>query len=131
MTTKVAQVKDLKVGKFVVIDGVPCKVMSIQVAKTGKHGSAKARVEGIGIFDGQKKSFVAPVESDCELPIIEKSTAQVIAFLGDSVQLMDMATYETYELPKPKPEEVEGTLNEGVEVEILQAMGRKKITRVR
>lgn len=131
MTTKVVEVKALKVGKFVMIDGEPCRIVGIQTAKTGKHGSAKARVEAIGLLDNQKRSFVRPVESKIDIPIIERKTAQVLAFMGDVVQLMDLATYETFELPKPKPEEIEGVLVEGGEVDYLEAVGRRKILRAR
>jgi translation initiation factor 5A len=131
MATKVAEVKNLKVGRFVVIDGEPCKVTSMQTAKTGKHGHAKARVEGVGILDGQKRTLVAPVNAKVDLPITEKKSAQIIAFIGNQVQLMDMDDYSTFELPKPDASEVEGTLVEGANVEVLDVMGRKKITRVR
>ncbi len=131
MATKVVEVRELKVGKFVMIDGEPCKIVGIQTAKTGKHGSAKARVEAIGILDSQKRSFVRPVEAKVEAPIIERKTAQVIALMGDTVQLMDLSTYETFELPMPKKEEIEGTLVEGGEVDYLEAVGRKKILRAR
>ncbi len=131
MSTKVGDVKELKVGKLVNIDGEPCKVMSIQKAKTGKHGSAKARVEGIGIFDGQKRGFVAPVSSRIEIPLLDRKSAQVLAFMGKDVQLMDLATYETFELPLPKEEDVKKALVEGAEVEYIEAMGRSKILRVR
>lgn len=131
MSTRAADVKELREGKFVVIDGEPCKVMSIQTAKTGKHGSAKARVDAIGLFDGQKRSLVSPNEASCEVPLIEKRSVQVIAFMGDKVQLMDLETYENYELPRPKKGEMEGDLVEGCEVEVLQTMGRRKILRVR
>lgn len=131
MNTKVVEVKELKVGKFVMIEGEPCKVMSIQTAKTGKHGSAKARVEGIGILNNHKRSFVSPAESKIEVPIMERKSAQVLAFMGNVVQLMDLDTYETFELPKPGPEDIEGTLVEGVEVEYIEVVGKKKIMRVR
>lgn len=131
MTTKVVDVRVLKVGKFVMIDGEPCKIVGMQTAKTGKHGSAKARVEGIGILDNQKRSFVRPVDSKIDIPIIERKTAQVLAFMGSTVQLMDLATYETFELPMPKPEEIEGTIVEGGEVDYLEAVGRRKILRAR
>lgn len=131
MNTKVVEVKELKVGKFVMIEGEPCKVMSIQTAKTGKHGSAKARVEGIGILNNQKRSFVSPAESKIEVPIMERKSAQVLAFVGNVVQLMDLDTYETFELPKPGPEDIEGTLVEGVEVDYIEVVGKKKIMRVR
>jgi translation initiation factor 5A len=131
MTTKVAEVKNLKVGKFVVIDGEPCRVTSMQTAKTGKHGHSKARVEGVGILDGQKRTLVAPVDAKVDLPITEKKSAQIIAFIGDQVQLMDLEDYSTFELPKPEPSDVEGTLVEGANVEVIDVMGRRKITRVR
>ncbi|MEE8403285.1 MAG: translation initiation factor IF-5A, partial [Candidatus Hydrothermarchaeaceae archaeon] len=116
MATKVGEVKNLKVGKFVVIDGEPCKVVSMQTAKTGKHGHAKARVEAVGILDGQKRTLVSPVDAKTEIPITEKKSAQVLAFLGDRVQLMDMEDYSTFELPMPKKGEIEGTMVEGAEV---------------
>ncbi len=131
MATKVAEVKNLKVGRFVVIDGEPCRVTSMLTAKTGKHGHAKARVEGVGILDGQKRTLVSPVDAKVDLPITEKKSAQIIAFIGDQVQLMDLEDYSTFELPKPKDDEVEGTLVEGANVEIIDVMGRKKMTRVR
>lgn len=131
MSTKVVEVKELKVGKFVTIDGEPCKIVSIQTAKTGKHGSAKARVEGIGILDDQKRSFVSPAEAKIEVPIMERKSAQVLAFMGNVVQLMDLDTYEIFELPKPSPEEIEGTLVEGAEAEYIEVVGKKKIVRVR
>lgn len=131
MTTKVVEVKELKVGKFVMIDGEPCKVVGIQVAKTGKHGSAKARVEGMGILDNQKRSFISPSESNVDIPILDHKTAQVLAFIGKSVQLMDMKTYETFELPMPDPSAIEGTLTEGAEVDYIEVVGRKKMIRVR
>ncbi|MFQ5815341.1 MAG: translation initiation factor IF-5A [Candidatus Hydrothermarchaeaceae archaeon] len=131
MSTKVGEVRGLKKGKLVIINGEPCKIMNIQVAKTGKHGSAKARIEGIGIFDGQKRSFVGPVDSRVEIPILGRKSAQVLAFMGKDVQLMDLATYETFELPMPKEEDVKSSLAEGAEVEYIETMGRRKIMRVR
>ncbi len=131
MATKVVEVKNLKVGKFVVINGEPCKVLSYQTSKTGKHGHAKARIEAMGILDNQKRSIVSPVESKIEVPIVERKPAQIIAFVGDHVQLMDLKTYQTYEVPKPDPAEIEGTMVEGGEVEVIDVMGRKKIIRAR
>ncbi len=132
MTTKTVTLRELKEGHFIVIDGEPCRIVSISTSKTGKHGAAKARVEGIGILDGQKRSLVAPVDSKVEVPVILKKPAQVIAIMGDTVQLMDLETYETYELPRPSKEELEGKeLAEGMEVEVLETMGRRKITRIR
>ncbi len=124
-----AQVKDLKEGKYVVIDGEPCKIVSIQKSKPGKHGAAKARVEGISLFTGSKKTLLKSVDATCEIPVILRKTAQVVANLGGNrLQLMDLETYETYEL-EVEPQYAE--LESGQEVELQDVMGKKMITRVK
>lgn len=123
-----AEVRELKVGRYVNIDGEPCKITSISTSKPGKHGEAKSRIEAIGIFDGQKRSIVHPQKHKVQVPMIDKRSAQVISIEGDEVQLMDLETYETFHLPVP--EEFRDSLEAGKEVLYLVAMGKMKITRV-
>jgi len=130
MSTMYAELGDLKVGSFIVIDGEPCRIVEMSKAKTGKHGSAKAHVVAIGIFSGSKKTLVAPVSQRVEVPIINKRTAQVLAITGDTVQLMDLETYETFEVDLPKEEDIRAKLEPGAEVEYWEAMVRRKIMRV-
>jgi translation initiation factor 5A len=129
MSKKVVEVKTLKVGKYVIIDGEASKITSIQTSSPGKHGAAKARVEAIGIFDNQKRNFVKPVDSKCDVPMIDKRLGQVLALMGDDVQLMDLETYETFEIPIP--DDLKGKLNEGSEVDYIMAMGKKKVMRIK
>jgi len=129
MTKKPVEVKTLKVGKYVVLDDHPCRIVNIQISSPGKHGSAKAKIDAIGLFDGQKRQTVKPVDAKIDIPIIEKKSAQVLAITKDIVQLMDLETYETFELPKPP--ELEGKLVEGGEVEYIQSLGYQKIARVK
>ena len=124
-----AEVRELKVGRYVLIDEEPCKIQSISTSKPGKHGEAKARIDAVGIFDEQKRSVVHPVKHKVGVPIIDKRSAQVLALMGtDVVQLMDMETYETFEMPVP--EDLKGQIEPGKEILYLQAMGKRKITRV-
>jgi len=126
---ELSEVRTLRVNRYVIIDDEPCKIMSMSTSKPGKHGEAKARIEAIGIFDGQKRSIVHPVKHKVHVPMIDKRTAQVLALIGDSaVQLMDLETYETFEMPVP--DEFKGQLEPGKEIQYLEALGRKKITRV-
>lgn len=126
---EMAEVRELKVGRYVLIDEEPCKIMSISTSKPGKHGEAKARIDAVGIFDEQKRSVVHPVKHKVGVPMIDKRSAQILALIGtDVVQLMDMETYETFEMPIP--EELKGQLEPGKEILYLQAMGKRKITRV-
>jgi translation initiation factor 5A len=55
------ETRELKEGRYVIIDDEPCVIKSIAKSKPGKHGAAKARVDAVGIFDGQKRSTVQPV----------------------------------------------------------------------
>jgi len=125
---QLAEVRSLKVNRYMIIDEEPCKIMSISTSKPGKHGEAKARIEAIGIFDGQKRSVVHPVKHKIQVPLIDKRNAQVLALMGTNVQLMDLDTYETFEMLIP--DEYKGQLEPGKEISYLEALGRKKITRV-
>ncbi|MBI1973939.1 translation initiation factor IF-5A [Candidatus Micrarchaeota archaeon] len=122
-------VKELKEGKLVVIDGEPCRVVGIDLAKTGKHGSSKARVEAISLFTGNKKTLLKPSDATCEIPIIEKKAVQVVAITGDTMQLMDLQTFESFEMPIP--DEYKGKIVQGGELEIQDVMGKKLLSRVK
>ena len=125
---ELSEIRTLKVNRYIIIDDEPCKIVSISTSKPGKHGEAKARIEAIGVFDSQKRSIVKPVKHKVHVPIIDKRSAQVLALMGDNVQLMDLETYETFEMPIP--DEFKGQLESGKEIQYLNALGRKKITRV-
>ena len=129
MSKKVVEVKTLKVGKYVILDGEASKITSIQTSSPGKHGSAKARVEAVVIFDNQKRSIVKPVDTKIDIPIIDKRVGQVLALMGSDVQLMDLETYETFELPIP--DELSDKLIEGAEVDYIMALGNKKLMRIK
>lgn len=127
----VTEVRTLKKGRYIIIDDEPCKISDISTSSPGKHGSAKARIEAIGIFDSKKRSIIKPTGDKIDSPIIDKRSGMVTAIMGDRVQLMDMESYETFEVPPPEPDEVEGTFGEGAEVEYLETLGRYKIIRVK
>lgn len=120
-----AEVRTLKVGRYIIVDDEPCKILGISTSKPGKHGESKARIDAMGLFDKQKRSIVHPVKHKVGVPMIDKRTAQVLSIAGSTVQLMDMATYETFELPLPE----DMTLEPGKEIQYMEALGRKKITR--
>ena len=128
--SKPVELGALRVGSYVIIDNEPCRIIDFTKSKPGKHGSAKARVVAIGVFDGAKRTFVKPVSAQVEVPIIEKRGGQVIALLPASVQVMDLETYEIFEAPLPE-EEIKSKLASGVEVEYWRILGRTKIMRTK
>ena len=119
-------VGSIKEGSFVLIDGSACQVRSMEKSKPGKHGAAKARITAFDIFSGQKKNLLKPTNSETEVPIIIKGTAQVVAVMGDAIQIMDVQSYETFNAPKPA--EISG-LASGVEVEYQKWGEQAKIVR--
>jgi len=130
MTEKVFGVmKDLKVGKYVLIDDVPCRIVGIESSAPGKHGAAKMRVTAMGIFDSQKRTLLKPSDADAEIPIIERKTGQVVSISGDNAQIMDLADYSTFEITIPQ--DMKNEVAAGKEVEYMESMGKKIITRVR
>ncbi|HDI73565.1 MAG TPA: translation initiation factor IF-5A [Candidatus Korarchaeota archaeon] len=122
---------ELKKGSYVVLDGEPCEVLNVSKSKPGKHGAAKVRIEARGIFDGSRRSKIFPADALIEIPIVDKKTAQVISVYGNTVQLMDMSTYDTFELSMPDDQDLAPKLQPGVEVEYWESMGKRKIVRVR
>lgn len=132
MSKKPVDAGSLKVGSYVVIDDVPCRVVEIEKSKTGKHGSAKARIVAIGLFDGVKRSIVVPVDQKVEQPVVEKKSAQAIALTPDVIQLMDLSTYEVYEVAKNEVEpDLLAKIRAGTEVEVWEVLGYRRIVRVK
>lgn len=130
MTEKIfATAKDLKVGKYVLIDDIPCKVVNIESSKPGKHGSAKMRITAIGIFERQKKTLLTPGDADVDVPIIERKSVQIMSVSGKNAQVMDSKTYEIFDIEIP--EEMAGEAAAGKEADILEAMGKRMIERIK
>jgi translation initiation factor 5A len=127
--TRPIDVGSLRVGGYMIIDGDPCHIVDITKSKPGKHGSAKARIVAIGIFDNQKRQFVKPVDSNAEIPIIDKRTGQVFAVNPTGIQIMDLETFEYLDAPFPDEADLKAKLVAGAEIEYWRIMGRVKIVR--
>jgi translation initiation factor 5A len=121
------EARTLKEGRYVLIDDQPSKILGIDTSKPGKHGAAKMRIEGVGIFDGSKRSMICAVNDKVFVPMIDKRIAQVISVHGGTAQLMDMESYQTFDMEVP--EEFAGQLEAGKEIQYLEAMGKRMITR--
>jgi translation initiation factor 5A len=120
----------LKVGSYIVIDGEACRIVSYDHSKPGKHGSAKARVAAIGVFDGSKHSLVSPVSANVEVPLIDKRSGQIISMSGQTLQIMDLETYEVFETTSIE-EDLRDKVRQGGEVEYWKVLERIKIVRVK
>jgi len=122
MAREQKEVRDLQEGNYVMMEEAACKITSYSTAKPGKHGSAKARIEGEGVFDSKKRSISQPVDAKIWVPIINRKQGQVVSVDGDVAQVMDLETYETITL------KVDGwDLNPDDEIEYLEMDEQRKI----
>ena len=123
-TTRV-EIRTLKVGRYCCVDDKAYKINSISKSKPGKHGSAKARLELVDIFTGQKISHVGSVTDSIHVPLIEKGTAMVTHIEGVEVHAMNMRDHSMMILPLEDGLEIEG----GIEIMWMEALGLFKIIR--
>jgi translation initiation factor 5A len=131
LSFKMGRVGDLKVGSYAIIDGEPSQIVSIQKSKSGKHGSAKFRCSALSLLDGSKRSFVSPVDASIQIPIVEKNSAQIVSISPSSIQLMDLESYDVFDVAMPENEEITSKIDAGKEVEYWHIMGQYKIQRVK
>ncbi|MFC7116076.1 translation initiation factor IF-5A [Natronoarchaeum sp. GCM10025703] len=118
------EVRDLQEGNYLMMDGEPCKITAYSTAKPGKHGSAKARIEGTGVFDGQKRSLSQPVDAKIWVPIINRKQGQVVSVESEDVaQVMDLETYDTITIKTPGDVD----LSPDDEIEYLEMEEQRKI----
>ena len=52
----------------------------------------------VGIFDGQKRPHVGPVNMQVHVPLIDKRAGQIISITGSNIQVMDSETFETIDI---------------------------------
>jgi translation initiation factor 5A len=123
MAREQKQVRELQEGSYVMMESSPCKINAYSTAKPGKHGSAKARIEGTGVFDGKKRSLSQPVDAKVWVPIVERKGGQVVSVSGDDAQIMDLDTYETFTMRVPE----DADLSPDDEIEYLEYEGQRKI----
>lgn len=126
---KSVSVGSLKKGDTIIIDDAPCKITDTATSRPGKHGHAKVNLTAVGILDGKKRQMVLPGHDRVEAPIIEKKSAQILSVSGNNASVMDMETYETFEMEIP--EELKGEVKEGKEVLYWTIMGAKVMKQVK
>jgi translation initiation factor 5A len=127
-STKQESIGHLQKGSYIIVDGVACKVVDTATSRPGKHGHSKVNLNAVGLLDGRKRNLVLPGHDMVEVPIIEKKNAQVLSTQGDTANVMDAETFETFDLKIP--EDMKGQVVEGCTVvywEILDQRVMKQL----
>jgi len=124
-----AEIGSLKIGSYLIMDNAPCKIVKMDRSAPGKHGHAKYRLEAVGIIDGVKRSTIMSGHNKVQVPIIEKTDAQVLSVSGDKAQVMDLISYETFDLTIP--EELKGKIIANQKVLYWNVMGNKILKQIK
>ncbi|MFC7057673.1 translation initiation factor IF-5A [Halovenus salina] len=123
MAKQQTEVRELDEGSYVMIEDVPCEITGYSTAKPGKHGSAKARIEATGVYDGQKRSLSQPVDAKIWVPIINRKQGQVLDVRDGEIQVMDLETYDNFVM---RADDTDG-LSPDDEIEFLEHEDQRKI----
>jgi translation initiation factor 5A len=129
---------NIKKNGHMVINGRPCKIVDYSTAKTGKHGSARASIVGIDIFNGKKMEASCPSSQNVEVPNIKRTEYQLIAIDGEGFcTLMDTVGNTRSDLKLPNDTEDDAVLAQRISesidggrevfVTVLSAMEIEKI----
>ena len=129
MSTKSITANNVQKGTSIILEGAACRVVDVEISKPGKHGHSKVRISAVGLIDEKKRIVVMPGHDSIEVPIIEKRTAQVLNLHGDSANVMDSETYETFDLKIP--DELKGQVVEGCSVLYWTIMNDRIIKQVK
>jgi translation initiation factor 5A len=115
-------------GTTLMVDGEAYTVKSNDISKTGKHGASKCRIEAVGVFTGKKKIIAVPGHERFDVPMIEKKKAQILSLSDDKASVMDLESFETFDIIYL--EELKGQLKPEQQVEYWDIEGKKVIMRV-
>jgi len=126
MVSKVIEATEMRVGAYLLLDGVAHQIKKMDISKTGKHGHAKVRFEAISIMSGKKKVQVVPGHDKFEVPMIDKRQAQILSVSENSVNVMDSKSFESLDLILPEGLDV----NNGDNVEYWDVEGEKILKKI-
>jgi translation initiation factor 5A len=83
-------VNKLRIGGYVIINGKPCRVVSLVKSKIGKHGHSKASFMGIDLFTDKKYEAHMPTSHEIEIPIVTRTEYSLINIDEQYTQLVDI-----------------------------------------
>ncbi len=128
MVLKVIEATQAKPGTTILIDNEPYSVKSNDISKTGKHGASKCRIEALGIFNEKKKVIAVSGHERFDVPMIEKKRAQVLSVAEKTANVMDLESYETFDIAFML--ELKDKLAPEKQVEYWDIEGKRVIMRV-
>jgi len=125
----------IKKGGYMMIKGKPCKVLSISVSKTGKHGHAKCNFTATDIFTGKKLEDMIPSTHGTTVPIVNRADWEIIDIEGEELTLMDEAGNQKTDLnlptyPPEMADQIRDAWDEGANTVIVTVQSAVNIEQV-
>ena len=139
MSIRRTEIQKLKTGQYIMVDEEPCIIKSTERSKSGKHGHAKVRVVCVGMFDNNKRSLTIPSGHMVDIPEIIKGNAQINFIEDKSINIMNLESYESFDVDWPLDEDLKNKLKEiqadpskisATQVEYWHLAGKTLINRV-
>jgi len=100
----------VKKGMIVMLNGYPCKVTSVKISKTGKHGHTKCRITGTCVITSVKQVVVKPSHINLLLPVVAKEEYQLSYFTADGMLCLIDNDTKVFTLDVPSSEVKEGLM---------------------
>lgn len=104
MSIRRTEIQKLKTGNYIMVEEEPCLIKATERSKSGKHGHAKVRIVCVGVFDNNKRSITIPSGHMVEVPEIIKGNAQINYIEDTLINIMDLESYESFDVEWPKEE---------------------------
>lgn len=128
MVLKIIDATQAKPGATIMVEGEAYTVKTNDISKTGKHGSAKCRIMAQAIFSDKKKILAVPGHERFDVPNVEKKRGQVLSVTDNSASVMDLETFENFDVTI-YPDCME-TIAEEKQVEVWDIEGKRMVMRV-
>jgi len=76
---------DIKIGKYIVVSGRPCKITKMDFSKPGRRGPEKKRIRCIDLLTDKKSELTFNNSSQIDVPLISKEKVTIIDMCDNTI----------------------------------------------
>jgi translation initiation factor 5A len=114
------EIKKVRPGDYILFKDEPYRVIKNQIVVTGTHSHTKNKLDLQGLFNSKYETVVLPPHERLDDVEIVRKRAQLISKQGESAQIMDLVSFETFEAAM---NDALKEINEGEEVTYIEFRG--------
>lgn len=120
-----ADIKKVKQGMYILHKNEPHLVLKNYIVTTGTHCHVKNKLDVKGLFSGKYEILTFSPHDNVEDVEIIRKKAQLLSSTNNSLQIMDLVSYETFEATAD--EEIMNKLKDGDEVTYIEFNNARKV----